>query len=113
MTAHKLRETVCVHSPSRIGCPLSRRYLERVLLGEERGAISWLIRGIAWPFSLAYRTGLAAFFGTYTLGVRKKHRLGVPVLSVGNLTFGGTGKTPAVEAITRMLVGQGRRVAIL
>ncbi|MGC8862087.1 MAG: tetraacyldisaccharide 4'-kinase [Armatimonadota bacterium] len=92
---------------------MSRRYLERVLLGEERGAISWLIRGIAWPFSLAYRTGLAAFFGTYTLGVRKKHRLGVPVLSVGNLTFGGTGKTPAVEAITRMLVGQGRRVAIL
>jgi tetraacyldisaccharide 4'-kinase len=92
---------------------MSERYFERVLLGEERGAVSWVIRGLAWPFSLVYRAGLAVFLAAYSLGVRKRHRLPVPVVSVGNLTFGGTGKTPAVEAICRILIEQGRKVVVL
>ena len=40
-------------------------------------------------------------------------RLEVPVVSVGNLTVGGTGKTPAVEWVTRRLSGLGRKPAIL
>jgi len=92
---------------------MSERYLERVLLGEERGAVSWVIRGIAWPFSLVYRAGLALFLAAYSLGVRRRHRLRVPVVSVGNLTFGGTGKTPAVEAVCGMLIEQGRKVVVL
>jgi len=41
------------------------------------------------------------------------HKLGVPVISVGNLTTGGTGKTPLVEWIARELAGNGARVCIL
>jgi tetraacyldisaccharide 4'-kinase len=41
------------------------------------------------------------------------HRVGVPVVSVGNLTLGGTGKTPMVRWIARRLAGRGVRVAIV
>ncbi|HDO29593.1 MAG TPA: tetraacyldisaccharide 4'-kinase [Desulfobacteraceae bacterium] len=40
-------------------------------------------------------------------------RLGVPVISVGNLTLGGTGKTPMVQYIARILQAQGRKPAII
>src|SRR5204862_6547030 len=43
----------------------------------------------------------------------RRHRLARPVISVGNLTVGGSGKTPVVEAIARLLVQAGERPAIL
>ena len=43
----------------------------------------------------------------------RRRRLPTPVLSVGNLTFGGTGKTPTVIALGRRFLDQGKRVAIL
>ena len=62
---------------------------------------------------MIYRAGLAAYLAVYSTGLRKRHRLNVPVISVGNLTFGGTGKTPAVQTICRMLLDEGKKVAIL
>lgn len=92
---------------------MSRHYLERVILGDETGLLSWLIRAALWPLSMVYRAGLAPYLGLYNLGIRKRHRLPAPVISVGNLTFGGTGKTPAVQEVCRILQEQGRRVAVL
>ncbi|MCX6344490.1 MAG: tetraacyldisaccharide 4'-kinase [Armatimonadetes bacterium] len=88
-------------------------YLERLVSGEERGFFSWVIRGALWPLTIVYRVGLAVYLSIYAIGLRKKYRLKVPVISVGNLTFGGTGKTPAVQAICRMLTERGKRVVIL
>lgn len=88
-------------------------YLERVVLGEDRGLLSWIIRILLFPLSLLYRAGLAVFLGIYALGLRKKYKLNVPVISVGNLTFGGTGKTPAVQKICRILDNQRKKVVIL
>jgi len=113
LTAHQLGNPIRTGSRNRAGGAPCRRYLERVLLGEEQGVLSWLIRGAAWPFSLVYQVGLAVFLAAYNWGVRRRHRLPVPVVSVGNLTFGGTGKTPAVEAVCRMLIRLGKRVVVL
>jgi tetraacyldisaccharide 4'-kinase len=49
----------------------------------------------------------------YRIGLRKVHRLSVPVVSVGNLTWGGTGKTPMVIHLARALARKGKRVAVL
>ena len=49
----------------------------------------------------------------YHWGWFAQRRLPVPVLSIGNLTLGGTGKTPVVIALTDWLLAEGKRVAIL
>lgn len=46
-------------------------------------------------------------------GFMRRYPLGCQVVSVGNVTVGGTGKTPVVEALSRMLSERGRKVAIL
>lgn len=92
---------------------MANAFLERIVLGEDRGAASWLIRALLWPASLLYGAGLWAYLLVYRIGLRKRYRLGVPVISVGNLTFGGTGKTPAVQTLCRMLIEQGKRVVVL
>lgn len=91
----------------------ARRFLERVVVGDERGAVSWIVRAALWPLSIIYCLGLRVYLAAYETGLRRRHRLGVPVVSVGNLTFGGTGKTPAVESICRALQAEGRRVAVV
>ncbi len=49
----------------------------------------------------------------YAKGIFRHHTLGCQVISVGNLTVGGTGKTPVVEVFARELQKEGRKVAIL
>lgn len=49
----------------------------------------------------------------YRRGLLSSFRAGVPVISVGNVTAGGTGKTPCVEAICRLLLAEGVRPAVL
>lgn len=49
----------------------------------------------------------------YSKSILKQHRLPVPVISVGNLTLGGTGKTPLVQHITKKLIQLGLKPAII
>jgi tetraacyldisaccharide 4'-kinase len=74
--------------------------------------------GVSWkhlllPLTPLYAGVVGARTGLYRLGWLRSQRLGVPVVSVGNLSFGGTGKTPTVIALVRDLVGRGRRPAVL
>lgn len=50
---------------------------------------------------------------SYRSGLLRRKRLTCPVLSVGNITTGGTGKTPVVISLARYFSGQGKKVAIL
>lgn len=68
-----------------------------------------LTRMLSWPFDLAARGRAAA----YRWGLLPTKRLPVRVISIGNLTVGGTGKTPMVIWTAQQLVDQGRRVAVL
>jgi len=70
-------------------------------------------RYLLLPLSPAYRGAVAARRMAFSRGWLRRARLTVPVISVGNLTFGGTGKTPTVIALVRDLVRMGRRPAIL
>jgi tetraacyldisaccharide 4'-kinase len=64
-------------------------------------------------FSLLYRGILANRKFLYKLGIFKTHRLPCKVISVGNITVGGTGKTPAVCDIARRITQTGKSVVIL
>jgi tetraacyldisaccharide 4'-kinase len=63
--------------------------------------------------SLGYRSVIALRNSMFDCGLRKPRRVAVPVISVGNLTTGGTGKTPVVAMIVELLVQQQRRPAIV
>ncbi|HLG29471.1 MAG TPA: tetraacyldisaccharide 4'-kinase, partial [Candidatus Brocadiales bacterium] len=49
----------------------------------------------------------------YRRGILKKTKVPVPVISIGNITMGGTGKTPTVEFVARYLSKKGKKVVIL
>lgn len=63
--------------------------------------------------SYLYRSVVQLRLLLYTKGIFRHHTLGCQVISVGNLTVGGTGKTPVVEVFARELQKEGRKVAIL
>ena len=71
------------------------------------------IRVLLWPLSWLY--GLAAQYKVllYDRDVFEKKRLRTPVISVGNLTIGGTGKTPMVLYLAEKFLSMGKRVGIL
>jgi tetraacyldisaccharide 4'-kinase len=70
---------------------------------------TWWLSWAAAPYELGTR--LRAY--GYERGWFAQRHLPVPVISVGNLTVGGTGKTPVVIEITQWLLGAGKRVAVL
>ena len=64
-------------------------------------------------FSLPYGGAVRARSLLYSLGLLKTKTLPCPVISVGNITVGGTGKTPLVMSLAKGLMERGIRVAIL
>jgi len=68
---------------------------------------------LLWPASLLYGLGARVRVWCYRRGWFAQKRLPKPVICVGNLTTGGTGKTPMVIWIAERLAQQGRRVGIL
>jgi tetraacyldisaccharide 4'-kinase len=76
--------------------------------------MSSLTRLALSPLSVAYRAASRVRLALYRRGTFKTHHIAAPVLSVGNLTAGGTGKTPLVEWLARAVAGSaGRRVCVL
>lgn len=71
------------------------------------------LRIILWPFSLLYGLSVRLRAGLYAIGALKQKRLRGKVISVGNLTVGGTGKTPMVIWLAENLLADGKKVAIL
>lgn len=91
----------------------AERYLMEVVDGSRIGVRAALLRQFLGALSHLF-TGIVHFrLWAYKQGLLKHHTLGCQVLSVGNLTVGGTGKTPVVEMLARSLEQSGRRVAIL
>ena len=71
-----------------------------------------LIRIILWPFSALYGTIMRFRNHLYDIGYKKSFRFQSRVISVGNLSVGGNGKTPMVELLIRLLIPE-HQVAVL
>ena len=65
------------------------------------------------PFSGLYGAAMALRSVLYRLGLRHRVKVGAPVVVVGNLTVGGTGKTPLVAWLSTRLTATGMRVAVV
>jgi tetraacyldisaccharide 4'-kinase len=88
-------------------------YYRSLISGQARGLWPTLERGGLHVASVPYGWAVGLRNTLYERGWRRSHRAPVPVVSVGNLTLGGTGKTPCVEYIARLYRQQDLRVAIL
>lgn len=75
--------------------------------------LSAVLRMLLWPLSVVYGQLAWLRAALYRRGILKQKRLNRPVISVGNLTMGGTGKTPMVIWLAERLVAQGLHVGIL
>ncbi|MEE9260177.1 MAG: tetraacyldisaccharide 4'-kinase [Candidatus Scalindua sediminis] len=72
-----------------------------------------MIRSSLSAFTYPYLAVLNTRNTLYKYGIVKSKRLPVKVISIGNITMGGTGKTPLVEFSAKYLQNKGRKVAIL
>ncbi len=84
-----------------------------VVLGRRRGFRAAILRAILYALSFIYERIVQLRLYLYRKRVLRERTLGCLVISIGNLTVGGTGKTPVVEKFARTLQIGGRRVAIL
>ena len=102
------------HSALRETLEELEQYAIEVILNRQRGLKASLLRGLLWVLSLVFR-GLVWLRRLLfrTRFILRDHHLGTLVICIGNLTVGGTGKTPVVELLARALRDRGRRVAIL
>src|SRR5881275_1412895 len=84
-----------------------------VVLGRRHGVRASVLRGILYALSFVYDRLVQLRLYFYRKRVFRERALGCLVISIGNLTVGGTGKTPIVEKFARALQAGGRRIAIL
>jgi tetraacyldisaccharide 4'-kinase len=89
------------------------RYYRLLVSGRLRGVWPGLQRWGLWLISGLYRWAIQARNQAYDRGWKQTVRARRPVVSVGNLTLGGTGKTPCVEYVARFYRQLDRRVVIL
>ena len=84
-----------------------------VILGRRHGLRAAILRALLYVLSFIYERLVQLRLFLYRHRLLREHTLGCLVISIGNLTVGGTGKTPIVEKFARALRAGGRRVAIL
>jgi tetraacyldisaccharide 4'-kinase len=72
-----------------------------------------LLLGFLKVLSVIFAGVVAVRYFFYRIGLLRRYPLGIQVISIGNVTAGGTGKTPVTEMFARALAAKGRKVAIL
>lgn len=89
------------------------RWASDVIFGRARGFRAFLTRWALRALSGIYRMVIQTRMFSYLEDYQERFHLGTLTISVGNLTVGGTGKTPVVELLSRTLSERNRQVAIL
>lgn len=84
-----------------------------VIFEQRRGKRAALLRSVLFSLSKVFGLIVKMRLFLYNSRILRDSTLGVQVIAVGNITVGGTGKTPVVEKFARALQDEGRKVAIL
>src|SRR5690349_5154687 len=84
-----------------------------MMSGQAAGPRAVLTRTALRAMSIPYAAATRLRNWTFDAGIRKAARLPRPVISVGNITTGGTGKTPVVRWLAERLRESGEQVAVL
>lgn len=84
-----------------------------LLEGREGRAWGWILRAVLFPFACVFGGWGWVRVALFRRGWLRRRMAGIPVISVGNLTAGGTGKTPFVAWLVGTLSNRGLRPAIL
>ncbi|MGQ0712441.1 MAG: tetraacyldisaccharide 4'-kinase [Gemmatimonadaceae bacterium] len=87
------------------------RWVERLWWGRGPGVRA--ARAALAPASLLYRAAMSLRSAAYRAGIRRAHRLALPAVSIGNLTVGGTGKTPVAAWVAKSLAAMDAHPAIV
>src|SRR6266576_4255842 len=88
-------------------------FVLEVILEERPGKRAAIVRFLLSLLSRVFAVAVKVRRFLYNVRLLRDSTLGVQVIAIGNLTVGGTGKTPVVEKFARELQNQGRTVAIL
>ncbi len=91
----------------------SATYWRSLASGSNSSPLARLLVTLLVPLALPYALVQRLRAGLYRAGILGTSRLPRPVVSVGNITVGGTGKTPVTACIARLLLDQGLKVAVL
>ncbi len=86
---------------------------QSIMSGRRNDPLAVVMRGGLWLASVPYKSAVAIRNRRYDQGTTEVYRCGIPVISVGNLTTGGTGKTPIVCMLAKWFRARGIRVAIV
>lgn len=89
-----------------------KNYFRLLAEDKQTGAFSGFMGGILEVAAWGYERGVSVFRWLYEKKILPRKRLPYPVISVGNLTWGGTGKTPFVEYLARK-IGTHRKVPLV
>jgi tetraacyldisaccharide 4'-kinase len=102
-----MRETI------RAWTEATETFVLEVIFEQRPGKLAFTVRSVLFALSKIFQVAVKTRRFLYSVRLLRDSTLGVQVIAIGNLTVGGTGKTPVVEKFARELQDQGRTVAIL
>lgn len=90
-----------------------KQYIYSLMRDKRKGLIDLLPKLLLKIASLFYTSIIKIWNFCYETGIFKTHRVKAKVISIGNITLGGTGKTPFTMFLADLLKKQGKRVAVI
>lgn len=92
---------------------MSEQTFQQLISGQTTGFFATVCRGLLWCLSLPYGLITRVRNVCFDVGIKKVQRVKVPVVAIGNLTTGGTGKTPIVATVVKLLQELGHQPGIV